>query len=315
MKSSQVGRPCGFTLIELLVVIAVVSLLVALLIPAVQAARESARRGSCSNNLRQFGIALGAYEAKYQVLPGAINGVGYSLHVMLLPDLEQANLYNSINFNLAGNQFVSLTDPAGPNMTADQARVSIFLCPSDTAQTVAGRTNYAGNGGYGYFWKSVAGLFSHQSIGSRDVTDGKSQTAAMTEWALGEFPVRDPIASVYKTDIFYDPEELDEFTATCRGLPSATAELGLIGKSGRWLLGGHTDTILNFDLMINEHSCLNGTAGGEPGAWTAGSRHSAGANVLFADGHVQFVRDRTALPVWRALSSVAGQEIVQENTY
>jgi len=99
----------GFTLVELLVVIAIIGILVGLLLPAVQAAREAARRMSCSNNLKQFGLALHNYESAHKSFPtgsfphqapgwGNTFSQGSQL-VKLLPFVEQAPLFNLLNFS------------------------------------------------------------------------------------------------------------------------------------------------------------------------------------------------------------------------
>src|SRR4051794_19599597 len=88
----------GLTLIELLVVIAIIALLVGLVLPAVQAAREAARRLSCVNHLKQLGLALHNYESTYGVIVDGEAGFnGASLHVRLLPYLDNSAVYNSVN--------------------------------------------------------------------------------------------------------------------------------------------------------------------------------------------------------------------------
>ena len=126
-------RLSGFTLVELLVVIAIIGVLVALLLPAVQAAREAARRSSCSNNLRQHALAMHNYHDTYKAFPhirggqlannvpypgnvypgcpGWINSTGFSWRVLILPFMEQQPLANTINLNSVW-QFPGYT--AGP---------------------------------------------------------------------------------------------------------------------------------------------------------------------------------------------------------
>ncbi|MCC6512294.1 MAG: DUF1559 domain-containing protein [Pirellulaceae bacterium] len=141
-KPSPAKPALGFTLVELLVVIAIIGILVGLLLPAVQAAREAARRIQCTNNLKQMGLALHNYESAHRTFPpgfisrvtgpwpgGGNNpvpeiGPGWSLFGMILPQLEQANLHNTINFNLPIN--------APANQAARSTRVKEYQCPSDT---------------------------------------------------------------------------------------------------------------------------------------------------------------------------------------
>src|SRR5262245_57183376 len=122
-------RP-AFTLVELLVVIAIIGVLVALLLPAAQAAREAARRMSWGNNLRQIGPAVQNFEAANKVCPSSrrptpidANGLfnGWSAHGQLLPYLEQANLYQQINFDL----------PYSVQTQVSRQRIASFVCPAE----------------------------------------------------------------------------------------------------------------------------------------------------------------------------------------
>lgn len=127
----------GFTLVEVLVVIAIIGLLIALLLPAVQAARESSRKTQCFNNLKQIGIALVSYHDTYGSLPpgyvsqydksGNDLGPGWGWAAILLPQLEQTNIFGAIQFPLA---IEKQTSPAA--ITVRTTNVATYLCPSDT---------------------------------------------------------------------------------------------------------------------------------------------------------------------------------------
>lgn len=150
----------GFTLIELLVVIAIIAILIALLLPAVQQAREAARRTQCKNNLKQIGLALHNYEGTYGVLPHALWGGGpgqpfadngFGWMVSILPQIEQANLYQRINpqgqpgiFSAARiNQFypgAALNSLGVPIIPGGNTIVPAYLCPSSALPQIVPAT-------------------------------------------------------------------------------------------------------------------------------------------------------------------------------
>jgi len=128
----------GFTLVELLVVIAIIGVLVALLLPAVQAAREAARRSSCSNNLRQIGIGMHNHHDTYGTLPlgwlttsATQPNPGWSWQALILPFIEQGNMYDKLVVDIA------TAVPATATGTYTTTPIKVFRCPSDAGD----RTN------------------------------------------------------------------------------------------------------------------------------------------------------------------------------
>jgi prepilin-type N-terminal cleavage/methylation domain-containing protein len=197
----------GFTLIELLVVIAIIAILISLLLPAVQQAREAARRSQCRNNLKQLGLALHNYESSFTVLPLNSGASGFSPQARLLPYMDQASLYNLIDFTQP------LLTGTFPNQTLNpvfvpSAAVVIpaVLCPSDPGPNsytypissaagapsfTFGANNYMVSTGSGTLANyddrhpTDGAIWINSSVRFRDFTDGMSNTILMSESVRG----------------------------------------------------------------------------------------------------------------------------------
>ncbi len=321
----------GFTLIELLVVIAIIAVLIALLLPAVQAAREAARRAACVNNLKQMGIALHNYHDQVLAFPpGYIAAApfldgetdtapGWSWASMILPQLEQSSLYSSLNLNLP------VQHPA--NTTGTRVTLSGYLCPSDAAAVgpypvydgigdvvaVVAPSSYAACAGddasdvaLGLANNGIGrGLFFRDSaIRIAAITDGTSQTVMLIEraWGITEGTWTGAIAGGFVTRGPFNPTPI-------------------------WA----NATYLAPCLVLAHCNQLNSNSDADSGLDDGSSFHPGGANVLFADGSVHFVKSilrsvigvnangstqyTPASLVWQALGTRAGGEIVSADSY
>jgi prepilin-type N-terminal cleavage/methylation domain-containing protein/prepilin-type processing-associated H-X9-DG protein len=338
----------GFTLIELLVVIAIIAVLIALLLPAVQAAREAARRAQCVNNLKQIGIAMHNYHDAAGGLPwghGYFGWNDWSATVLMLPYIEQGNLYNAINFANTGGACA----PNGPQFTANGtvmvSSVNFLNCPSDTDRLANGygHDSYCGNAGncpncfFGNNGEPNAanGLFfsianpGSKTVGFRDITDGLSGTAAFTEKVKGITgqngtdsnnydPLTPSSAVVFQAapgsgnDLNPNPY----FQQCSQSAPTKNATLagGGIALGAYWFDGHPECGMYNHIMQPNSWNCSDGNVN-DIGAFTASSRHSGGVNVLFADGSVRFVKSTVAPATWWALGTRGGGEVLSSDSY
>jgi prepilin-type processing-associated H-X9-DG protein len=208
------------------VVVAIIALLISLLLPAVQQAREQARRSQCVNNLKQIMLGLHNYHTSFGSFPGAYGARnatnfliyptygGWSPQTMLLPYLEQPQVYNNLNLGIMNRYLLSSTYTPLPGdgyefqVTGVTARIPLFLCPSSPLPL--GRDMGAPKPGNNYFASTGSGLTFNDDpysvppmptnayptgcfavngpeLGLRDITDGTSNTILFSEWRTGDF--------------------------------------------------------------------------------------------------------------------------------
>lgn len=303
-------RKRGFTLIELLVVIAIIAILLSLLLPAVQQAREAARRTACRNNLKQLALALHNYESNYQVFPpgyihrfGAsgspeeqANHAGLAWAALLLPQLEQASLYSSLNFD------VPIWDSS--NRNARETFLNVFLCPSDNYSdgdfvvrddSVDPVERYAA-ASYAANWgpadavvnlddtptQSQGVFYRNSSTRVRNVSDGLSNTLAFGERTNGPIPggTTGGGHSVFET----------AWSAAVRDVNDYSDDHG--------------------HMVLFETQFRPNQAGGDDKGLSA--PHTAMAQFAFCDGSVHSISENIDANVYNALATRAGGEIVGE---
>jgi len=327
----------GVTLVELLVVVAIIGTLASMLLPAVQAAREAARRTSCTNNLRQIGLANANHEAARGRFPIGSESrpwsqrpdfpyqfFRWSLLAHLAPFYEEQSLLDGLDLTVPLYINFAPAEIAPQNKPIVKMTVPIFLCPSDRMKAVSelfGPTNYAGCTGSGVGGGTpfdTDGLFGINSrTRPKDITDGLSKTVAFSESLLGDGPIAGRTAAGIEAATGYGFVLVTPLTdAACRR-PFYYNFTDLRGFS--WANGEYRTTLYNHTRRPNDSTldCLAALMSTTDVAtqyagygWRAArSRHPGGVNVLMADGSGQFVEDGVDAAVWRALSTRAGGEV------
>jgi prepilin-type N-terminal cleavage/methylation domain-containing protein/prepilin-type processing-associated H-X9-DG protein len=301
-KRSHRKLSAGFTLVELLVVIAIIGILIALLLPAVQAAREAARRSQCTNNLKQIGLAIEQYEAVMKHYPPGRKGcdtpnepicVGdpeaeyyaTSAFVQILPYLELGQLYKSMDLKTG---LFSLGQAMNTkNQLAVRQRPPVFVCPTDPTEPFVTYTDHVSGAQYPVATSSYAlssgtwgpeygthqlikyrnnGMFLYKKpIIRREVTDGVSQTFFVGEVILGH---AGESRCTWSESLRYS------------GMRYTTNPLNT------WPGTGITTTPYSYALN---------------GAFM--SKHRGGANFVFGDGRVVFLKENLDMELYQALST------------
>ena len=345
----------GFTLIELLVVIAIIAILVAILLPAVQQAREAARRTGCRNNLKQMGLAIHNYESAHRSLPpgylyipgddgtsrdyrsvagypvaagmGEANHMGIAWGTFLLPFLEQAALYETVDFARPNFEL--------ENLAARETRMPVYLCPSDAYSDGAfvvrdesvtpveryAASSYAANYGPALGVALTPGdetddvnldaspapgteppnaripaagglFFRGSAVQIREATDGLSNTLAVGERHNG--PILDfdgrPLVASGGGHVEFE----NAWFSACRDLDEPADD--------------HGHMVL-FDTEYAPNRAEGDGTGADRGV---AAPHAGFAQFLLGDGSVRPISETVDVGLYRALSSRAGGELVGE---
>jgi prepilin-type N-terminal cleavage/methylation domain-containing protein/prepilin-type processing-associated H-X9-DG protein len=270
----------AFTLVELLVVIAIIGVLISLLLPAVQKVREAASKAQCVNNLKQIGLACHGYHDSYLSLPPGhlattsypetTPGWGWSAY--LLPYLEQENLYRKINFS----------QPLQQNAFVIETVLKSYLCPSDQPPAEPFQIS-----------DSTFGLVSSAAPSSYAASVGSDGSEADDPTGNGVF---------YRNSKTRFADIHDGLSNTCmigdrawtqvKGIWAGAPNTGVTraGPGNPW-----PNATASAPVLIQAHSnWINITTDADGGLDDFSSNHPGGANLLFADGSVHFLRSITA---------------------
>jgi prepilin-type N-terminal cleavage/methylation domain-containing protein/prepilin-type processing-associated H-X9-DG protein len=327
-------RRRGFTLIELLVVISIIAVLIALLLPAVQMAREAGRAAQCKNNLKQIGLAMQAYHTVRNCMPmsttfGNGHGLNHSVFTLLLPQMEQTAISGSYNFYLE--------DFTTANSTAVTSSIATFICPSvpdptpkpgstfayqAAYATVANAANYPSTatwnfapGHYGANWGGVHAtpygdprVYAVTGMANYTATDGAYRGVMMAVTvnyaATGPTPAG-------QTRV-WSLETLKDGTTN-------TIAFGEKRDGYGWAVGGYGGS--EFDVWTSPtYTDPAPTGGNTPpppsfGYLYSGSYHPGGAHFAFCDGSVRWLKGSTSQPIWYALTTRDGKEVISSDSF
>ncbi|EAQ82495.1 hypothetical protein DSM3645_08857 [Blastopirellula marina DSM 3645] len=320
----------GFTLVELLVVIAIIGVLIALLLPAVQQAREAARRMQCTSNLKQIGLALHNYHDTHGAFPPAVINPGCNhcnideiptgnwdgnvrnttFQLMILPFLEQGNLYDKIDFRYAVGLSASTdtTGVAAPVETAQvtsnmnaikNVQIDAFVCPSDPGDVPGKNTN-------SHYQQKDYRRTSYGTLTRR--WQDNSQIKNMVWGASLNTSSERPAFGV-------------NGSSKIRDITDGTSNSFLLCesrmlKSGDYFgpfWGTWTNTYwLYLSMGVNTTRIESGVDTKKPYAWTPGSNHPGGLNMLFTDASVHFLSDTTNATTLNNLTSISDGNVLGE---
>jgi prepilin-type N-terminal cleavage/methylation domain-containing protein/prepilin-type processing-associated H-X9-DG protein len=259
----------GFTIVEALVVLAIVAVSLALALPAIQHSIQDARRAQCANNLKQIALAMHNYHDAFQTFPpGWVSrdgtpglGTGFGWQSFILPFVDQAPMYNQINFSLT-------MEADGKPIPLLQTALPVYRCPVDPAPNPNplrgeyGTSNYSGN--YGH------------------IPPPRLRPLAMADFWPGALPAPMTSRGIFARNSFIRIQHIVDGTSNT----ILVGERGVSSGAGIW--PGVTDNAHEDDALTDGSHRARPNAGW----YSFSSRHDGGVNMAMCDGAVRFVSDK-----------------------
>jgi prepilin-type processing-associated H-X9-DG protein len=337
-------KPKGFSIIEVIVVLGILMTITSLILPAIQASRESSRRLSCTNNLKQIGVAINLYYDSNSVFPCNIlypnakedtNYSFYSFCSRILVDLDQP-LFNSINFQTGTlpldcfgvpnyNPMSKATFKS--NVTSYNTPVKIFMCPSDSLSGYLNPiTSYRGNAGTGpglsasfEYPDSGNGIFGEIGvINASHVTDGLSNTAFVSERTVGSGIANNSSFEYQNVNLLTTLAfSTSDILKGCR-ISEISSPRSIYTNSGKWWFWAGREKTLYTHAQIPNGSVIDCMVSGAippTGMSTARSYHNNGVNLLLGDGSVRFIKSTINPATWFGLGTRGGGEALDSGEF
>jgi len=311
-------RKSGFTLVELLVVIAIIGVMVGLLLPAVQAAREAARRMSCSNNLKQIGLALHNHHDTFNALPIGVRARwGHTWQWDALPFMEQQALYDIIVKPIDDSGHAGGTDARSlAIIRTAQTPVPAFICPSSPHKNpepsnvngLASRatTNYlacAGNNAQNDdLTSATTGMEFSNGMFNAVRCQGSGSTAKCDPAGYRLTDVKDGLSN---TLMVAEAEYLLDASLGC-DICDRFAFFNFNADSGE---GSDFSEQLGSTFFAPSPRS-RGIVNNSEREISYDSYHSGGLNAALGDASVRFISNSIDLQIWRAIGSRKGNEVV-----